>query len=316
MTYRQDEIILATDFNTFRTDVLDIWDVGTGNRGYGQIDTGGASAIPLASVDADVLNAEWEAFRFAAQTCSDHQGSSTTFPPASELLVDEVVEAHDALDGNAYDIGVSLATIETNRLTADAGSVAVFANALNDSRNSSWDDTLQHRFTATLPTVDDARYFFNSGGQIRIRGSRSGGSATPQNDSWTEILTNMGTVIFNHTTTTNTGGGAGWSFSSIGYFDLTTAFQQIATGVDTTGGQYATNEARIDARTLDGPSGPNGDTGRQLEFRVRYFDNHNNVFADNVNGTITSDIDYQIATSPLTIQIPVFASSIVLNDGS
>ena len=316
MTYRQGEIILATDFNTFRTDVLDIWDVGNGNRGYGQIDTGGASAIPLASVDADILSAEWEAFRFAAQTCSDHQGSSTTFPPVSLLQVDDVVTAHEADDGNAFDIDGSLATIESNRLTADAGSVAVFVNKLNSTRNSSWDDTLQHRFTVVMPTLDDARYFFNSGGQIRIRGSRSGGSATPQNDSWTEILDNMGTVIFDHTTTTNTGGGAGWSFSSIGYFDLTTVFQQIATGVDTTGGQYATNEARIDARTTDGPSGPNGDTGRNLEFRVRYFDNHNNAFADNVDGTITSDIDYQIASSPLTIQTPVFASSIVLNDGS
>jgi hypothetical protein len=316
MTYRQDSIILATDFNTFRTDVLDIWDVGTGNRGYGQIDTGGAPAIPTASVNADVLSAEWEGFRFAAQTCSDHQGSSTTFPPASQLQVDDVVVAHEALDGNAYDINSSLVTIETNRLIADAGSVTVFANEINDSRNTAWNNTLQHRFTAILPTVDDARYFFNSGGQIRIRGSRSGGSATPQNDSWTEILTNMGTVIFDHTATTNTGGGAGWTFQNIGYFDLTTSFQQIATGVDTTGGTYATNEARIDARTTDGPGGPNGDTGRNLEFRVRYFDNHNNIFADSVNGTITSDVDYRIATSPLTIQTPVFATSISLTAGS
>jgi len=316
MTYRQGEIIVATDFNTFRTDVLDIWDVGNGNRGYGQIDTGGASPIPLASVGADVLSAEWEAFRLAAQTCSDHQGSSTTFPPASVLEVTDTIVAHDALDGNAYDIGVSLATIETNRLTADAGSVSVFANSLNDSRGTAWANTLQHRFTAVLPTVDDARYFFNSGGQIRIRGSRSGGSGTPQNASWTEILTNMGTVIFDHTITTNTGGGPGWSFSNVGYFDLTTSFQQIATGVDTTGGQYATNEARIDARTTDGPGGPNGDRGRNLEFRVRYFDNHSNIFADNVNGTITSDVDYRIATSPLTIQTPVFATSISLTAGS
>lgn len=316
MTYRQGNIILATDFNTFRTDVLEIWDVGNGNRGYGQIDTGGASAIPLALVDADILSAEWEAFRFAAQTCSDHQGSSTTFPPASLLQVDDVVTAHEADDGDPFDIDGSLATIETNRKLFDAGSVSVFVNALNSTRNSSWDDTLQHRFTAILPTVDDARYFFNSGGQIRIRGSRSGGSATPQNDSWTEILTNMGTIILDENNTFQSGGGAGWSTTGVGYFDLTTSFQQIASGVDTTGGQYATNEARIDARTLDGPSGPNGDTGRNLEFRVRYFDNHNNVFADNVNGTITSDIDYQIATSPLTIQTPVFASSIVLNDGS
>ena len=119
MTYRQGEIIVATDFNTFRTDVLDIWDVGNGNRGYGQIDTGGAQSIPSASVGADVLSDEWQGFQFAAQTCSDHQGSSTTFPPNSVLQVDDVVTAHEALDGNAYDINSSLATITANRSTPD-----------------------------------------------------------------------------------------------------------------------------------------------------------------------------------------------------
>jgi hypothetical protein len=316
MTYRQGAIILASDFNTFRTDVLSIWDVGTGNRGYGQIDTGGASAIPLATVDADILSAEWEAFRFAAQTCSDHQGSSTTFPPASVLQIDDDVVAHEFDDGNAYDVNSSLATIDANRKLFDAGSVSVFVNALNSTRNSSWNNTLQHRFTAVLPTVDDARYFFNSGGQIRIRGSRSGGSGTPQNASWTEILTNMGTIIFDENNTFQSGGGAGWTTTGVGYFDLTTSFQQIASGIDTTGGTYGSNEARVDVRSLDGPGGAFGDTGRQVEFRVRYFDNTNNPFADEVDGTITSDIDYQLATSPLTIQIPVFASSIVLTDGS
>lgn len=316
MTYRLGEVIVATDFNTFRTDVLDIWDVGNGNRGYGQIDTGGASAIPLAVVDTDVTSAEWEAFRFAAQTCSDHQGSTTTFPPASVLQTNDIVVAYEANDGNIYDINSSLTTIETNRLIADATSVSVFVNALNSTRASSWNSSLQHRFTAVLPTVDDARYFFNSGGEIRIRGSRSGGSSTPQNDSWTEILTNMGTIVFDYNNTTQLGGGAGWTLSSIGYYDLTTSFQQIATGVDTTGGTYAANEARIDARSLDGPTGPNGDVGGTIEFRVRYFDNSNNPFADNVDGTITSDVDYQKATSPLTIATPVFASSIVLTDGS
>jgi len=316
MTYRQGETIVASDFNTFRTDVLEVWDVGNGDTGYGQIDTGGASVIPTVAIGEKIKTAEWEAFRFAAQTCSDHQGTATTFPPASELLVDEIVEAHEALDGNAFDINGSLTTISTDRLIFDAGSVATFSNALVSTRGTSWQVELQHRFTAVLPTVDDARYFFNSGGEIRFRGSRSGGSATPQNTSWTAILSNMGTVFMNHTETGKIGGGAGWTFNPIGYFDLTTSFQEIATGIDPAGGSYSTNEARIDARTIDGPTGPNGDTGRNLEFRIRYFDLHTNAFSDNVDGTIDSRIDYQKATSPLTIQTPIFSASVVLTDGT
>lgn len=316
MTYRQGELIVASDFNTFRTDVLAIWDVGNGDRGYGQIDTGGASPIPLATIGADVESAEWEAFRFAAQTCSDHQGSTTTFPIAPVLAVNADIVAHEADDGNVFDINGSLATIDTNRLVADAGSVSTITNTLVSTRNTSWNTELQHRFTALLPTVDDARYFFNAGGQIRFRGSRSGGAGSGQNASWTEILDNMGTVYMDSATTSSIGGGVGWAFSLLGYYDLTTSFQQIAVGFDTTGGSYNTNEARIDARTVDGPGGANGDVGRNLEFRIRYRDYHTNPWADSVNGTIDSRIDYQIATSPLTIQPPIFASSIVLTDGS
>jgi len=314
MTYRQDEIIVAVDFNTFRTDVLNVWDVGNGQIGYGQIDTGGAPAIPSAVIGADVDSTEWEAFRFAAQACSDHQGSTTTFPPASEVLTAEVIEAYVLLDGSIYDINGSLVTITGNGLVADASSVTVFSNELNSIRNTSWSTQIQHRFTADLPTVDDARYFFNSGGQIRIRGSRTGGSANSQNTSWTDLLTAMGTIIMDANTTVLVGTGTNWSTASIGYYNLTTSFQQIAIGVGT--GAYSSNQATIEARTTDGPTGPNGDVGRNLDFRVSYTDAHTNGFFDSVDGTITSDIDYRIATSPLTIQVPVFATTTGLSSGS
>jgi hypothetical protein len=321
--YNKGEPIVASDFNTFRTDVLFVYDVGgvvgdiTRNRGYGQIATGGASPIPSVVIGEKVKSVEWEAFRDAAQICSDHQGSSTTFPPDPELAVDEIIEAHEGPTVNPFDIPDSLITIFDRGQEFDAGSVSTFANILNSTRGTPWSNQLQHRFTATLPTVDDARYFFNSGGEIRFRGSRTDGSGTPQNASWTTILTNMGTMIMNYTSTFQSGGGAGWSGSAIGYFDLTTVFQQIAIGVDTSGGAYsAGNSATIEARTTDGPGGANGDTGRQLEFRILYTDGHTNPFADEVDGNISSDIDFQKATAPLTIQTPIFNTSVGLSSGS
>lgn len=149
--------------------------------------------------------------------------------------------------------------------------------------------------------MDDARYFFNSGGQIRFSGSRSGGAATPQNTNWTTLLSNMGTVTFDWDVTT--AAGTNWTGSGIGYYDLTAGFQQLAQGVGT--GAYAANDATIFGRTVDGPTGGNGDNGRTLEFRVEYNDDHSNVFSDSVTGTITSVIDYRIADVHLTIDTPV-----------
>ena len=309
MTYRQGETILASDINTFVSDLLDIYDVGNGDSGYGQIDFAGAATPPSVIVGELIKSAEWTAFRNAAQDCSDHQGSTTFLPPTAELAVGEIVEAHEFDDGNAYDINGSLATLLANRLIADAGSVTVFSNVLNSTRNTAWSNALQHRFTATFGTVDQARYFFNSGGQIRFRGSRSGGSATPQNADWTNLLVGMGSVIMDYTQTTGTGTG-----TSIGYYDLTTGFQLLHNTNNP--GAYAGNDVFIYGRTVDGQGGVNGDNGRILEFRVDYIDGHVNPFFDQVDGTITSDIDYRRATSPLTTPTPVFATSVGLSAGS
>ena len=329
MAYRQGEPILATDLNTFQTDLNAVYDVGFGDSGYGQVDFAGATPVPSVVVGELIKSTEWTLFRNAAQLCSDHQGSTTTFPPASELAVGEIVEAHEADDGNTYDIDGSLIVITLNRLQVDAGSVTIFSNALNSVRNTSWKNQLQHRFTATWATVDEARYFWNSGGEIRIRASRSGGSATPQNLSWTDMFINMGTIVISHTLTQQFGGGPGWTMtgSMLGYYDFTTSFQEIARGVPFDGGPYGgyggayggyggLNNCTIEARMTDGPTGGNGDNGRVMEFRILYTDGSANPFSDNVDGTITSDIDYRKATSPLTIPTPVFASSVLLTAGT
>ena len=325
MAYVKGEIILASDYNTFRTTLDAIYDVGFGNRGYGQVDFAASTAIPSVVIGELIKSTEWTIFRNAAQDCSDHQGSSTTIPPVSEHAVGELVEAHEssAPSSNAFDYDGSLVAIDNNRLNFAPGSVTLFSNAVNSTRNTAWANQLTHRFKATWAQVDYARYFFNSGGQIRIRGSRSGGSASSQNDSWTNMLLNMGRIIMNHTSTFLSGGGAGWTINAptTGYYDLGTSFTLIATGVPSGGGYggyggYPGNSVTVEARTVDGPGGPNGDNGRDLEFRVRYIDGHVNPFFDSVDGTITSDVDYQRATTPFTIPAPVFSQSVLLTAGS
>lgn len=319
MAYQKGDLIEAIHFNNFVSDLNFIYAVGNGDSGYGQT----AIVIPTVLVGDVVQSAEWTDFLNVAEVCRSHQGNvATSFPPLSEVAVGEVVEAHEANlpSGNTYDIDSSIASLSASRLTADAGSVTVFANELNSVRNTNWDTQLIHIFQVTFPTVDDARYFFNSGGQIRWRGSRSGGSGTPQDLSWTNLLSQIGTMIFDYSFTA---AGSIATVQPIGYYDLTTSFQNILTAVatDAYGGGYGyyggVNNVTIDARSVDGPSGGGtGDRGRTLEFRVTYNDGSNNPFADNVTGTITSDVDERRATSPLSIVAPVYSTITPLTAGS
>lgn len=68
-----------------------------------------------------------------------------------------------------------------------------------------------------------ARCFFNSGGSIQVRASRSGGSASTKNTTWTNMLNGFGTLSFGASTTAITGAvNAGGSVAtSSGFRNLT-----------------------------------------------------------------------------------------------
>jgi len=315
MAYVLDGLIEAIDYNTFSDDTDFTYGVGNGDSGYGQTD------FPLINVPVGKLveAQEWEDLVNAISTCAVHQGTITTPNPFTGLLPEvaagAVVEAHesDPPTSDPVDLDSTIALIQTNRLNFDTGSVTVFTDQLVSIRAAAWSSSIQHRFTVTFANADQARYYFNSGGQVRIRGSRSGGAATPQNTSWTTLLSSMGTVIMGVHGTTSTG-SADFIASGVGYFELTTGFQTIFSLAST--GAYAANMVTIEARTMDPtPVGANNDNGRRLEFRVTYTDAHTNSFFDSVSGTITSNVDLQRATFPLTIAAPSLATVVPLTAG-
>ena len=311
MAYIKDDIIAAADFNAFANQLDLVYGVGFGDSGYGQT----TFSLSTIAVDDKIQSAEWSALINAAEVCSQHQTSviDPNMPLIGQVAVNEIIEAHESSPptSDPSDINSSLDTLTTNRLTADAGSTTLFSNFLISTRGVSWSVGLEHIFTMVFPTVDDARHFFNSGGEIRMRGSRSGGAGTPQNADWTALLSSLGAgVVFSANTTAAPVGTP----AAIGYFQLTISFQQIFTV--TGSGAYAANDVTIFARTQDGPQGPNGDTGRFLEFRVEYNDDHTNVFFDTVDGTITSDIDILQATTFLTITAPTPTTTTSLTVGS
>lgn len=311
MGYEIDNVIAAADVNAFLTQLDLVYGVGTGDSGYGQT----TFSLATVTVDDTVQSAEWSALVQAAEACANHQDSSINMPPTSEVAVGQLVEAHEAdpPTSDPFDIDSSLNTLTANRLqTAVSGAMTLFTNFLQDSRGTAWSVGLDHIFTMVFPTVDDARFFFNSGGEIRMRGSRSGGSATSQNADWTALLSSLSAgVVFGANATTAPVGTP----AAIGYFQLTASFQQIFT-VNSGDVNYITNDITIFARTQDGPQGPNGDTGRFLEFRIEYNDDHVNAFADSVDGTITSDIDLLQATGFLTITAPTPTTTTSLTAGS
>lgn len=306
MTYTVGGLIEAVDYNTFRNQVDDVYGVGFGDSGYGQ------SAIALPTVAGGLVelikSVEWTNLRSAIDTCATHQGSTVNLPPASEVAVGALVKAHTSTD-NPGDISTSISTIFSNRLIAAPAAVSLFANRLTSSRDGGWSNQLIYECAVDFGTVDQARYFFNSGGRIQFRASRSGGSATQQNSSWTSLLSNVGSVQFNYNNCVSLNGVG--TPQGIGYYNMVVGSYGLVYLANASGADYNANSFQIFAQTADGPSGPNGDNGRLLRFRLVFTDGYaGGSFSgpDVVNGTLSAFVDEIRATGPLTIAAPSYST--------
>jgi len=153
---------------------------------------------------------------------------------------------------------------------------------LTANRTISWTDPVEHIFTVGFASGSAASTFFANGGQIRLSGDRVGGSINAQNTSWTDLLNDIGTVMFAETDTSSTGTGTG---TTIGYTDLTSSYQTVFTGVSAAS-QYTSDTYLVEALILNST----------ITFRITYTDTFDNLIDEAVDGTLTSYIDQRKST--------------------
>jgi hypothetical protein len=152
----------------------------------------------------------------------------------------------------------------------------------------------------TFATADQARYFFNSGSKIRSTSSRTGGTASPQNSSWSNILDTAGTVAF------------GGNTAVLNFYNLTNSYQTFFNL--TSSAPYSANQYRIEVVSNVADNSVGGAT--VLTFRVTYTDTYSNS-PDNVDGTLTLTVDelrasgtlQPLGTGPFVITRPGYSIS-------
>ena len=299
MAYQQGDTITASDYNTFATNINTIIGTGSADSGYGNTEVAAVSA------GATITAAQWNALLSALQKGANHQG--TTLTNASNT----VAQGGNILPLSNLEADITLIT--NNKANVDASNMST-DTGVTSSRTASWTGTVQHILTVTFASANAARHFFNSGGEIRFAGSRSGGSSTDQNTDWTNLLSNAGTVKFAETSTTYTGSGG--TAASVGFDDLTTSNQQIFTA--TGQGNYSANDWTIEAKA-DAAYG----SATVLTFTVYFKDDHAAqtgtytggglgtapnegtawTGADAVDGTLTSTITTLRADNAATVQV-------------
>lgn len=269
--------IFASQFVTIQDKAQSLLGTGSGTRGYGQ-------TVLSSDVFAGnaITKAQWDALRYDIINIKIHQDG---FPPSIvQVNTGDVVSYGPSSPNNNYDLILEQAI--ANRF-AVAGSQSIVTAKASQTYSSAWSTQAQAVLTCTFTNATEARYFFNSGGQIRFSANISGGSNTSQINAWKNFLNNVGTRSF----------GASTDSAEVNFYNLTTAYQIYYTGFLST--PYSSNQLRLEAK-CDVANNSTG-TATQVQIRITLLDSYVDpdtfnpgppTFGppDQVNGTLTFSI--------------------------
>lgn len=304
MTYTSGSIIQATDYTNLSGVINNItpyadeascalkvsalFGVGYGSYGYGQAPF--VLGTPVAG--SPITSADWTNMVRSLLSMAQHTGISLTTAPISNLPLETWLATNQtvAVDNQqitplpplvSYDWASAISAIQAARLSVDLTKM-VEEPEVTSVRSTIWSSTIQHEFVGTFPTQDSARFFFNSGGQIRLSANISYTGADALTLDWQTLCTNIGTVCMGYTSTTRTGStGTG---SSLGYYDLTTTYTTIFTAASTVN---PTNTIEVQAK-VNSITSVNGGNGNEIYFRF--------VFTDNVIGNVLGAISTTVTS--------------------
>lgn len=306
MTYVKGNTIVATDLNGFLATTRAVYGVGTGDKGYGQTTV---TQADVASGDT-ISGTQWTNIRTMLVACANHQGTAQTLLPTSGLLVSgQTVTAHEtgAPSSNTYDLDTVVTAIDTNRLTAAGGSMTLTSGAHSVTRGTTWSSSITTTVDVVFGSENAARYFFNSGGQVRIRFSHPNGVATQDNDWRTILGSKIGTLTIGATTASLSGSETASLTGSMGYYNMTTTAANVFAGTNIGGGAYSANDVSITAavRNRAAVNGGNGDT---IRFVITLDDQHTGSSDTVATGTQVL-LDHYRATTYLTgIVVPTYST--------
>lgn len=274
MTYITGGDIQASDYNTFSTATLgmnqifaDLYPGATTlpNAGYGY---GQTPPLTSVSIGDNVTAAQWTALFQTIRKCGTHQdpayptGYVPPLPAADPVIGDDIV-AHNTPSILAPTLASLITLLGTNRFNISPGQSLVTTGTnpgwagTQVQSSGAWTNSLTFTFQIDFGSWNNARYFFNSGGQIRFAGAYAP-IITPEDAGWAAVLTSMSnSTILNYNSTTSAGGNT--SPTPDGFYGLTNIYKTVY--IKKVGGApyyYANNDLTIQARIGGGGPGLSG----------------------------------------------------------
>jgi hypothetical protein len=303
--------ITAARINNLQSSISLILGNGSGQNGYGQTvvstpvnNTGDIiEAADMNAIYADILKARVHQVGTGDISIAEVvQNLNIVAEQTSNFINNQGI---GSIDPDGFKKGIEDFEGLMSQVQADKAllhpSQAALEPGITSSRSSTWNGLIVHEVAVTFSSAEARRFFFNTGGEIRLSANNTG-AGTPKGLDWNQLCSQAGTIKFNSETTTSTNGGG----STIGNYDLTSAFQDIyqKVGSGTYSAVYAGNIYTLKARS---------DIDTRIIFRAEFndvvFDNN---IDNNVDGTLSSVVQHYRADGDVNTLAPSYFNTTTL----
>jgi len=187
MTYVSGGLIEATDYNTFAGNTTAglnrVWSTGSGDAGWGQTD------IAAVSTGGTVTATQWATL--VNSLGSSGSQTNTTLTSRTAPVTGNTISV-------LANVSTDITSVTTNRGNAAASGTeyGVFSGTTSKttttgSGQAAWTITFTH--TITFPSANQARYFWNAGGIVRLKYGKSS-TGTDTDPDWNTLAGWCGSI--------------------------------------------------------------------------------------------------------------------------
>ena len=254
------DLIYASEFNAFASNVNLLWGPGLGNIGLGQ------TTITATAAKGDIIYANvWSAMTDHINKIYLHQthdiGDILALPAKGEII--------------SYDQALA---DRSNFVKNNFGNVAVQGSDISITLNSSttWQTKATREARVTFTSADRARYFFNAGGRILMSFPGINLVGNQKSIDWDNMFDQgLGTL------TLSTFGfyrsGTGYTVNNylpnVNYYNLTDTYQQVLSINNNTGhSDYNNNRIDISVKSNGIDLAGKGDRGSVIYILMEAYD--------------------------------------------
>jgi hypothetical protein len=311
--------ITAARINNLQSSINLILGSGSGENGYGQTVTSSPVNNTGDVVEAADMNAIYTdilAARVHQVGPGDAGIAEVIAGPALDSLAEDTrgnIVAEDtsnyidnqgvtSIDLDGFKKGIvdfeSLMTQVQADKTIIHPTQATLEPAIASARTSTWNGLIYHEVAVTFSSANAKRFFFNTGGEIRLSANNTSAS-TSKGLEWAQLCSQIGTIKFSANTTTASNGGG----QSVGNYNLTSAYQLLYQKVGN-GAVYGGNVYTVKARS---------DIDTRIIFRIEFNDlvQVGNI-DNNVDGRLESTIQTYRASGGISVLAPTYYNTSTL----